>query len=173
MNPRSLWIAPLSLSSLVLALVVVGAASGGCSSTTGDAADAAPAEDVQGSVTCKNDSRAEVYTANMEKDGISKLVKFTLVKADPGPPLKGSANQWMIKVTDMTAQPIADVDVTISAKMPDHAHSWSTVPTVTKNADGTFTFDKMNMFMHGIWQVTFQATAGTMLDSATYSFCID
>ena len=101
-------------------------------------------------------------------------MKFTLVKADPGPPLKGSANQWLIKVTDMTDQPMpADVDVTISAIMPDHQHSWSTIPTVTKNADGTFTFDRMNMFMHGIWAVTFQAISGTTVDSATYSFFID
>jgi hypothetical protein len=171
MTPRSLWLAPLSLSSLALALAV-SAASGGCSSSTGDTADAGPA-DVPGTVTCKNDPRAEVYTANMEKDGVSKLVKFTLVKADPGPPLKGSANQWIIKVTDMTGQPIPSVDVTISAIMPDHGHSWSTVPAVSKNADGTFTFDRMNMFMHGIWEVTFTATAGTTVDNATYSFCVD
>lgn len=172
MNLRSLWLAPLSLSSLALALAVMGAASGGCSSTPGDAADAGP-EDVQGNITCKNDPRAEVYTANMEKDGTNKLVKFTLVRADPGPPLKGSANQWLMKVTDMSDQPLANADVTISAIMPDHGHSWSTIPAVTKNPDGTVTFDRMNMFMHGIWEITFTATAGTVVDTAAYRFCID
>jgi hypothetical protein len=169
---RSLWLAPFSAPLWLGLALAFTAPTGGCSSPSGDPADAGP-EDVQGNITCKTDPRAEVYTANMEQVGTSNLVKFTLVKADPGPPLKGSANQWVMKVTDMNGQPLAAPEVTIAAIMPDHGHSWSTVPGVTKNPDGTVTFDRMNMFMHGIWEITFTATAGPVVDNAAYRFCID
>jgi hypothetical protein len=170
MTVRSIWLAPLTLS---ICLALGSAAPAGCSSSHADPSDAGTQEDVTGNITCTTDSRAQTYTANLEKMGTSGLVKFTLVKADPGPPVKGSDNTWTVQISDAAGQPMGDAEIAIKGIMPDHGHGWSTVPTITKNADGTFTFDKMNMFMHGIWNITFTVTTPSVTDFAVYSFCIE
>lgn len=127
---------------------------------------------------CSSDPRVETYVANLEKPGMLGRATFKLASADPAPPRKGM-NAWTLHIVDKAGAAIPDADVTVSGMMPDHQHGWSTVPTITKGADGmTFTFEKMYLSMGGVWTVTFEVqTKGsdgnaTVVDHATFTFCI-
>jgi hypothetical protein len=163
------------IASLVLVCAALGA---GCSSgsTGGDAPAAAPStssDDASTNFQCATDPRVATYVANLEKTGATSRARFTLTAANPAPPRRGM-NAWTLKVVDTAGNPIAGASVAVSGIMPDHQHGWSTKPTITNGADGaTFTVEKMNLFMGGVWNVTFDvSSAGSVVDTATFTFCI-
>ncbi len=152
----------------------------GCSSSDDDLAhqpgsgDAGTHETFQ----CSSDPRVDTYVANLEKQGMLGRATFKLTSADPAPPRRG-LNALTLVVTDKDGAAIPDADVTVSGMMPDHQHGWSTVPTITKGADGMqFTFEKLNLSMGGVWTITFEVQtkdgggSATAFDRATFTFCI-
>jgi YtkA-like len=166
----------LTLRSLFV--MTVGAIGLGCSSGPNDGSPP-PGTEVDASAStfeCASDPRVQTYTANLEKMGVLNKVRFTLTAADPAPPRRG-LNDWTLHVADPSGAAISQMNVTISGTMPDHQHGWSSTPVVTQGADGmTVTFGKIYFSMAGVWAVTFevhtQGGGDTMVDTATFTFCI-
>ena len=169
-----------SSSLRIAAFVLAAVLALGCSSSDDDkssnddaAATGTPGEQFQ----CSSDPRVETYVANLEKKGVLGRAAFVITSADPAPPRRG-LNAWTLHVMENGA-PIAGAELTVSGMMPDHQHGWSTAPTITKGGDGmTFTIEKMNLMMGGVWTVTFEAQtkgsdgSATTVDRATFTFCI-
>jgi hypothetical protein len=162
------------------------AASVGCSSAavpkgpgTTSTGDSSP--DAAGSVGCSG--QGDTYSANLTKQGTLGVYTFTLVEAAPAPPAQ-YANVWTLKVTDKSGAPPGAAKVSVVPFMPLMGHGSDQVPTVTSNADGTFTVTDVYLFMQGLWTVTISVTEPTdggsipgatpvTLDKAVYTFCID
>jgi YtkA-like protein len=123
-------------------------------------------------IGCANDPRADTYGANMSKVGSAKALTFVLVSASPAPPAIND-NTWTLKVLDASGNPLPNATFSaIKTWMPDHGHGAPETPMATANADGTYTVQPLDLFMNGLWQITFTAQAGAVSDSATFSFCI-
>jgi hypothetical protein len=159
-----------------------------CSSSTGapgptaegggDADGGDPDGDV---VTCATDPLAETYVANMQKTG--SVFLFDLVSSTPAPPAKGYVT-LVIRITDPMGNPVPGASVTsVVPYMPRHGHGSPLAPTVSANADGTFTVDSVFLFMAGLWEFKIHAAIGgtatdcsktpAMCDEVDYYFCVE
>jgi len=97
-------------------------------------------------------------------------MKFVLAESTPAPPARGR-NSWSVKVLDGQGRAIDGAKITLTALMPAHGHSSPTVPTVTPNGGG-YAIGPISLFMPGMWEVTVDAEAGALRDSATFVFCV-
>jgi hypothetical protein len=132
----------------------------GCSGSSPDA----------GVVGCEMNPMAQTYAAGMKRSGDGSKLSFVLVSSDPGPPLRGT-NTWEVKVLDASGQPVTGATLTVTPYMPEHGHGSQVVPTIT--ADGQqYKVSNLYLFMPGLWQVTIQATNGSVTDSAAFTFCV-
>jgi hypothetical protein len=128
-----------------------------------------------GTVSCVSDARLDPAEAGFEKAGSNAALWFRLEKIEPAPPSKGD-NIFTISVHDEAGEPFTGA-LGAKAKMPDHGHESPTVPVVSLDADSaTYTVSDVNLFMAGVWQVTFScsesATTTPPMDSASFYFCI-
>jgi len=180
MNTRLLLVAV----PVVLAVAGAGACSSSNAGTGSTAAGAGVAEG--GTVGCSG--QGDTYSANLTKPGVNGVYTFTLVQAVPAPPdLNG--NVWTLKIADKNGTPPSASQVVAYPFMPLMGHSSDQTPTVTSNADGTFTATDIDLFMPGYWTITLKVnqpaaatsddagaslpTAPLIIDQAVYSFCIN
>jgi hypothetical protein len=139
--------------------------------------DAAPepiaAADADTFIPCTGDPRAEKYAPGMLKTG-AKGVNVTLLSSDPGPPIKGN-NTWKVLVTDPGKAPQAGAMLKVVPFMPDHGHGTIVKPSVTSLPDaGQYEIAPLNLFMAGLWEVTFTVTGATgVQDAVVFRFCIE
>jgi hypothetical protein len=139
-----------------------------------------------GTVACTSETGVDTYAAGLMKPGENGLFDFELVSSSPAPPALND-NTFVVRVTGPDGTPL---DGTLSATlfMPEHGHSSPDVPVVTFDAStSAFTLDPMNLFMVGLWRITFTfepsvaALAGAAgesdgadaSDTAVYEFCVD
>jgi hypothetical protein len=123
-------------------------------------------------IGCANDPRADAYQPNLTKQGASKALTFVLVSSSPAPP-QINDNTWTIQVLGATGVSVSNATFSsIKTWMPDHGHGSPETPIATPNADGTYSVAPLDLFMNGLWQITFTAQVGTVSDAATFSFCI-
>lgn len=123
-------------------------------------------------IGCANDPRAESYSAGMSKVGDAKALTFILVAASPAPPAIND-NTWTLKVLDASGSLVSNATfATIKTWMPDHGHGSPETPMAASNGDGTYGVQPLDLFMNGLWQITFSAQAGAVSDSVTFSFCV-
>ncbi len=156
-------------ATVALALLLVSCSSGGNANTGQPSSDSDSGGTVIG---CANDPRADTYGADMRMVGAAKALTFVLVAASPAPPAIND-NTWTLKVLDASGNPVPNATFsTIKTWMPDHGHGSPETPMATPNADGTYSVQPLDLFMNGLWQITFTAQAGAVSDSATFSFCI-
>jgi hypothetical protein len=146
--------------------------------------DDAPAEADAG-YNCALDERGETYSAGMTKTGEGGYV-FTLVDALPSPPAK-SDNALTLALTDAEGEPATTAGLNILPCMPDHGHGSPLVPTITPAGDGSFSIERLNLWMPGLWEISIWATEADAavertctkpalvepLDEVTFRFCID
>ena len=94
--------------------------------------------------------------------------------ASPSPPAKGN-NVWTVQLLDKDGKPVTGATIVTKPFMPDHNHGSSIKPQATaKGAEGTYEITPVNLFMPGIWQITFTVTTpGGLDDSAVIDFCVD
>ena len=118
--------------------------------------------------SCSADPRVTPYADNMIFKGTAYNVQ--LVSADPAQPATG-LNTWTFKVTDASGSAVDNANVTITPWMPDHGHGPSVVPQVT-DAAGVYTGTNIDLFMPGVWQLTFSVNGTTAQDQAVIDFCI-
>ena len=128
-------------------------------------------------VSCTDDPRVDVYTANLKKVGQRGVLTFTLVESNPAPPARRT-NVLKLRVDDMDGTAVTG-DLLAVLKMPDHGHNVQVQPLVTFDASSaTYTIDPVYLFMAGVWRLEFDAyavdsDAGVLLDTGVYFFCIE
>jgi hypothetical protein len=123
---------------------------------------------------CAGDPRATPYAVGLSAQAMDGAFAVSFVDANPAPPAKGE-NTWTVKITDGSGQPMSGATVTVKPFMPDHGHGSSIVPQVTPmGSDGTYQVSLLELFMPGIWQVTFTLMpASGPADTVLFTFCVD
>jgi hypothetical protein len=146
----------------------------GCTSSHG-AADASDAGDTEAgpSVSCAKDSRIDTYVANLTKASADGSLKVTLVSSDPAPPARGT-NTWTMKLANGTGAPISGAALSIASLMPDHGHGSSVDAVVTDQGNGVYSVAPVDLFMPGVWRVTFSIPGpdGGVSPTVAYFFSI-
>ena len=89
----------------------------------------------------------------------------------PTPPAKGD-NVWNLSITDASSAPVDDATITVKTWMPDHAHGSSIVPAVAASGGGKYAVTRLNLFMPGIWEITFTIVRGGATETAMFTLCI-
>lgn len=155
------------LAALCVTTACVSATGCSSSSSAGATPDAGPS-------LCASDSRAQTYTAGMEQKGASGALTVKLDSINPNPVVKGN-NEWKVTVVDAGGAPVSGATITVKPYMPDHGHGSSIIPQVAAGADpGSYDVTLLNLFMPGIWQVTFTVTtSANVTDSAMFTFCVN
>jgi YtkA-like len=152
----------LALPALLLAACVqTSGGAGGAPSTTADS-------------LCDSDPRAMAYATGLSAKSSDGTLKASFVGAMPAPPEKG-LNTWTLQLTDGGGNAVSGAAVTVDPWMPDHGHGSSIVPQVMPmSSAGTYQVTLLDLFMPGIWQVTFDVTpASGPPETVVFSFCID
>jgi hypothetical protein len=141
-----------------------GGSSTAASSSTGTTVEAA----------CAHDTRIVPYAVGVEAKATDGALTVHFMDANPAPPTKGN-NTWTVQLLDKDGKPVNGATIVTKPFMPDHNHGSSIKPTATaKGTDGTYEINPVNLFMPGVWQITFAVTTpGGLDDSAVVSFCID
>ena len=118
----------------------------------------------------------ETYTAGMSHIGDLGAVEFILVTSDPAPPDKG-VNVFTIQIIDnATGTPIDGATVPITPFMPEHGHGTNPefYATEATGAAGTYESVPIDLFMSGLWTLTFAVESGdAVLDETTFKFCME
>lgn len=133
------------------------------------------AGDTHGSETeggdCAAETRDDEFAVGLSKSG--SLVTATFVSSDPAPPIKGD-NTWVLDFTDAQGMPLADLEIVVTPMMPDHGHGTpiNAVVTATDTA-GRYEVTPVNLFMAGLWEITFDITVAGQADSLMFGFCVE
>jgi hypothetical protein len=145
--------------------------SGGTSSASGAGGGAAGGSSQS---ICANDPRGEPYHAGLSGKATDGAMSVRFVSANPTPPTRGN-NTFTIVVTDKSGRPVDGAKIHTKTWMPDHGHGSSIDPTATASGKpGEYVIDPVNLFMPGIWQITFEVTEKDQTaDSVMFTFCID
>ena len=153
------------------AVALGGAASGSC----GGGGDSVSSEDA-GTVdagfvlTCQDDPRVTAYAPGITATSIDGQMKVVFMSADPAPPADG-LDSWSVKITDGSGNPLPNLPLIGSPTtlfMPDMGHG-ANAPYIDGGAGGIYNYTEANLFMPGIWRVTFAVDGG---ESAQIFFCI-
>jgi len=157
-----------SATKTALFLGIFGALASACSSSSSSGNQAAPAPSL-----CATDARAQTYTAGMEQKGSAGALSVKLDDINPNPVIKGN-NDWKIHVVDANGTPVSGATITVKPYMPDHGHGSSITPQVAAGSDaGSYDVSLLNLFMPGIWTVTFDVTTQeNVTDSSVFTFCV-
>ena len=118
----------------------------------------------------------ETYTAGMSHTGDLKAVEFVLVAADPAPPDKGE-NIFTVSISDVgSGVGIDGATVIVTPYMPEHGHGTNPADFGTEATGdaGTYQSEAIDLFMSGLWELTFSASSGdAVLDETTFTFCLE
>jgi hypothetical protein len=138
----------LRLRGLASLLVVL--ALGACEDPGDDTAEAG--DDEPDPLTCEDDDRADAFTVDLAKTGERHTV--TIVDAMPAEPVRGD-NTWTIQLVDGDGNPQVEA-------------------TVTELGEGEYEIKSLNLFMAGLWEVTFELSASEEdePDTVMFSVCI-
>lgn len=177
------WMRLLARRFSMVSLLALACASllGACSShdETQGASPGLAAGGAGEEVSCTGDARVDVFEEGLAKTGDNGFTVM-LESGDPEPPARGN-NGWSVTVLDADGQPLSDVQLVVTAKMPDHGHMSPTTPEATMtDADGKSSISKLDLFMAGVWfvDVSIMATAGGAetaepMDSVRFAFCVE
>jgi len=112
----------------------------------------------------------------MSHTGDTGALEFVLLASDPAPPDKGE-NRFTIQVRDLASGIGLDgATVTITPYMPEHGHGTNPADFSTEATGeaGTYQSEVLDLFMSGLWELTFSAASGdAVLDQTTFSFCLE
>lgn len=123
-------------------------------------------------VDCATETRDDNIVSGLEKKGDRGQVTFRLMATTPAPPARLD-NTWTLHLESGGTS----LDgATISARpfMPDHRHGTSIKPVITPTGNpGDYKFDRLNLWMPGLWEITFEATSASgSKDLAVFRVCI-
>jgi hypothetical protein len=61
--------------------------------------------------------------------------------------------------------------VTLATFMPEHGHA-GPPPTITDGPEGTLVVTEIDLWMPGLWELTFATTTAAGTDHERFAFCI-
>jgi hypothetical protein len=151
-----------------------GESAGGTGGQASSSSTASASTGSQPEAACARDPRTVPYAVGVEAKATDGALTVQFMDANPAPPAKGN-NTWTVKLLDAAGKPVNGATIVTKPYMPDHAHGSSIKPQATaKGTDGTYEITPVNLFMPGVWQITFTVTTpGGMNDSAVVTFCVD
>ena len=128
-------------------------------------------------ISCAHDPRVQDFSDGLTHQGDSGKLSFVIVASNYAPPAVAT-NKWTLKVVDASGQAMNDATLTFPKGqhpadpwMPDHSHGALPAAAVN-NMDGTYTVTPLYFFMGGVWSLKVDATAGSVTDSTTFTFCV-
>jgi hypothetical protein len=184
---------PTALLTLLMAAACAACSSGSPSAAASDAGTTPDAP--SGEVGCATQPGLDDYAAGLKKPGGMGRFEFELVSSNPAPPALDD-NTFVVRVTGAGSDEPLNGDLSVALDMPQHGHPSPTPPTITFDpATKLYTLDPMNLFMVGLWQITFSFASVSQLengaagsaggpddadaasngpaDSAVFKFCIE
>ncbi len=161
-----------------------GTAASGTSITSGNAGTSGGAltDGPDGTVECTG-SGIDTYAPGLQKKSTSGAYSFELVSTTPSPPAVND-NSFVVHIADQSGAAQTGT-LTAALDMPQHGHSSPKTPVVSFDAaSGNFTLDPMDLFMVGLWRITFSftptdatgaagASDASASDTAVFQFCIE
>ncbi len=150
---------------ILIGFLTVTACSGGSSATADAVSDT-------GLVSCVHDPRVTPYQDGWKAFSADKSVQVTLLSADPKPPIHGT-NHWHVRISDEKGKDLLDLPVDVSPFMPDHGHPASVLPTMTTQTDGSWNVEPLELFMAGVWRVTFHVHVGAIVQDVEFVLCVE
>ncbi|MGE0870158.1 MAG: FixH family protein [Kofleriaceae bacterium] len=133
-------------------------------------------DDGDESYNCAADDRGEEFVIGLHKAGQDGKLDFTLMSADPAPPMRGK-NTWTLQVKAMSGgvpgNPVTDATMIVTPFMPDHQHSAGIPVMIEALPDvGQYKLSPLNLWMPGVWETTIEATADGNTDTVVFTFCL-
>ncbi len=127
-------------------------------------------------VNCAEETRDDDFAVGLSKTGNDSIVGFTLMTANPAPPIRGD-NSWTIQLNQMngaaTGAPIDGADLQVTPFMPDHGHpSAKTVRIEPTGVPGQYELSPINFWMPGLWETTIDVASPSGNDVVVFRFCI-
>jgi hypothetical protein len=112
-------------------------------------------------VSCETYPGVKPYCPGMTAKGENGMLTFELVASDPQPPASGPGveDTFTMEFLDSSGKPVTDAQICITPYMPQMGHGASVTPTATLQSDSTFTISNLNLFMPGVWQISFAVCA--------------
>jgi hypothetical protein len=117
-----------------------------------------------------------VYAPGIKKPGAAGRFDFTLVSSTPAPPALGD-NLFVVQVSDPDGNAMSG-ELSVTLDMPEHGHPSPTQPDISFDAESeAFFLEPMDLFMVGLWRITFNfdglVEGVSRTDSVVFEFCID
>jgi hypothetical protein len=97
-------------------------------------------------------------------------ITVALQSSMPQIPERGN-NQWVVHVLDDTQTPISGCQIVLKPFMTEHMHGGTDVTATEGNV--AYSFEAINFFMPGLWEVTFDITCGDKTAQPKYSFRLE
>jgi len=80
---------------------------------------------------------------------------------------------WDLSVTTADGKPVKNASIKILGDMPEHGHGFPTEPEVSGTMeDGQYLVEGLKFSMPGWWVVTFNITAGDMMDHVSFNLLL-
>lgn len=135
-----------------------------------------PTPDEEVPVNCATETRDDDFAVGLAKVGNTSALNFTLMTADPAPPIRGD-NTWVIQINQMNGgiagTPVDGAEMTVTPFMPDHGHpSAKTVTIEPTGTAGQYEMAPINFWMPGLWETTIDAGSPSGNDIVVFRFCI-
>lgn len=111
----------------------------------------------------------DIYAPGLAASGQSYTVTF--LSADPAPPDRGD-NVWSVEVSDASGIR-DDLGLTVEPFMPEHGHGTSPASFTGSSAAGAYDFEPIDLFMPGLWVLTFYVDDGLESDPVEFRFCLE
>lgn len=139
----------------------------GCGTEEAEATpEPAPAVPLSG---CQVETRADAIAPGLTKTGDGG-VTAELLEVVPAMPARGD-NRWTLALSD-GGTALDGAEITPVPWMPDHGHGTTVDAEVTPLGDGQYEIDSLNLWMPGLWEITFDI-AGPTADVVVFSLCIE
>jgi hypothetical protein len=164
----------IGTATIALALLSMVSMSGGCSSTSDAGTSGDTGVEDTPTAACATDPRAQAFTLNTKQASLKGTFSIAIESADPAPP-QTNDNTWTIMLTDASDAPVQGATFKFDTYMPDHRHHGSITPDAQPGkSPGEYVISRLNLFMPGLWQITFTVTAsdGTTTDSVQWIYCV-
>ena len=117
---------------LLVASLLLPTLLGGCA----DPADSS-ADDPSGTVDTQAPSPEPEFSAPVTSNGESYRIRYAVLTDDRAMPAL-EPFPMVVEVTDPDGDPVDDVELTLDAAMPHHAHGVVQMPDITESAPGRF-----------------------------------
>jgi len=100
-------------------------------------------------------------------------VGVVLLTTAPAPPERFD-NLWTLQIVDADDSPMTPTDVAVVPFMPDHGHGTPQPPKpVAGSEPGSYSMGPFDLWMPGIWEMTFTIEHEATTSTAVLTLCIE